>query len=148
MRINRSIFIDSWGFLALANREDRHHQLAVRSYEDIRAKGFLLVTSDYILDEVITALFKKVSFESAQKFVEAVFLDIKAGQIGLERVEDDRFNYAWLLRSLFRDKPEISFTDLTSFVVMRDLDITRAFTRDRHFEMVNLGFEIWPTLSD
>ena len=76
------------------------------------------------------------------------FWILKPGRLVFERVEDDRFNYAWLLRSLFRDKPEISFTDLTSFVVMRDLDITRAFTRDRHFEMVNLGVEIWPTLSD
>jgi predicted nucleic acid-binding protein len=80
--------------------------------------------------------------------MEAVFLDIKAGHIGLERVDDDRFNNAWLIRSLFRDKPEISFTDLTSFVVMRDLDIIRAFTRDHHFKMVNLGFEIWPDLSE
>jgi predicted nucleic acid-binding protein len=148
MRISRAIFIDSWGFLALANREDRHHQMAVRCYEALLAEGYLLVTSDYILDEVITVLFKKVNFESAQRFMEAVFLDIKAGHIALERVDDDRFNNAWLLRSLFRDKPEISFTDLTSFVAMRDLDITRAFTGDHHFEKVNLGFEIWPDLSE
>ena len=72
------------------------------------------MTSDYILDEVITSLFKKVNFDGAQKFVEALLLDTRAGQIRLERIDDDRFNYAWLLRSIYRDKPDISFTDLTS----------------------------------
>jgi predicted nucleic acid-binding protein len=146
MHTNREIFMDSWAFLALANRGDCHHQLAVCSLEEIKAKAYSMVTSDYILDEVITSLFKKVNFDGAQKFVEALLLDIRAGQIRLERIDVDRFNYAWLLRSIYRDKPDISFTDLTSFVLMRDLDISRAFTGDRHFEMVNLGFEIWPDI--
>lgn len=30
-----------------------------------------MVTSDYVLDEVITSLFKKVNFDGALKFVEA-----------------------------------------------------------------------------
>ena len=36
-----------------------------------------MVTSDYVLDEVITSLFEKVNFDGALKFVEAIFLDIK-----------------------------------------------------------------------
>ena len=147
MHTNRKIFVDSWAFLALANRGDCHHQLAVCSLEEIKANAYSMVTSDYILDEVIaSSLFKKVNFDGAQKFVEALLLDIRTGQILLERIDEDRFNYAWLLRSIYRDKPDISFTDLTTFVLMRDLDISRVFTGDRHFEMVNLGFEIWPDI--
>ena len=150
MPTDRSIFIDSWAFLALANRKDSYHQKAVCSYEEIeiKEKDDRMVTSDYVLDEVITSLFKKVNFNGALKFVEAIFLDIKKEEIHLEKIDDKRFNYAWLLRSVYRDKPDISFTDLTSFVVMRDLEITRSFTRDHHFETANLGFEIWPRFSD
>jgi len=101
-----------------------------------------MVTTDYVLDEVITSLFKKVNFDGAQRFIEALFLDIREGMIRLERIDEGRFNYAWLLRSIYRDKPDISFTDLTSFVLMKDADISRVFTKDRHFEMVNLGFKI------
>jgi predicted nucleic acid-binding protein len=76
MHNNRAIFMDSWAFLALANRRDGHHQLAICILEEIKAKEYSMVTSDYILDEVITSLFKKVNFDGAQKFVEALFLDI------------------------------------------------------------------------
>ena len=94
----------------LANKRDSWHQVAARGYEQIKADGWFLVTSDYVLDEVITSL----------------------------------FNYAWMLRNVYRDKADMSFTDLTSFVLMKELNISRAFTGDHHFEMTNLGFDIWP----
>ena len=144
MPTDEVIFIDSWAFLALANRRDADHQKAVCSYEKIKEGECSMVTTDYVLDEVITSLFNKVNFDGAQRFIEALFLDIREGMIRLERIDEGRFNYAWLLRSIYRDKPDISFTDLTSFVLMKDADISRVFTKDRHFEMVNLGFKIWP----
>jgi len=49
-----------------------------------------------------------------------------------------------LLRKKYQDKPDISFTDFTSFVIMQELAINRVFTGDAHFEKVNLGFEILP----
>ena len=62
----------------------------------------------------------------------------------LKRIDEDRFKSSWLLRKIYRDKSNISFTDLTSFVVMKELGITMAFTGDLHFEQVGLGFEIVP----
>jgi len=59
-------------------------------------------------------------------------------------IDEERFNYAWMLRNVYRDKADMSFTDLTSFVLMKELNISRAFTGDHHFEMTNLGFDIWP----
>lgn len=146
MSTDRNIFLDSWAFLALANRRDAHHKAAVKFYEEIRIDGYMIVTSDYILDEVITSLFKTVSFQGAQKFVEALLIDIRERQIILEKIDDNRFNYAWLLRGIYQDKPDISFTDLTSFVLMKELNISGAFTGDRHFEKVNLGFRILPCI--
>ncbi len=102
-----------------------------------------MVTSDYVLDEVITSLFKRVNFDGAQ-FIEALISDAKTEQISLERIDEERFNYAWMLRNVYRDKADMSFTDLTSFVLMKELNISRAFTGDHHFEMTNLGFDIWP----
>ena len=141
---DEAVFVDSWAWLALSNRLDNYHDVAVKSYEEIRRAGYLMLTSDYVLDEVITALFTNVNFDDAVKFIETLLSAIAIGQIVLERVDEERSNSAWILRKKYQDKPEISFTDLTSFVIMRELGISKAFTGDKHFEDVNLGFEVQP----
>jgi len=48
------------------------------------------------------------------------------------------------LRLTFRDKPDISFTDLTSIAVVQELKITDILTGDRHFVQAGLGFRTHP----
>lgn len=144
MASNKRIFVDTWAWLALSNRKDAHHEIAKKEYEEIKAAGYRIVTSDYVLDEVITALFRNVVFGRAVQFVESLFAAIKGNQIKLERITEARFKAAWLLRKKYQDKPDISFTDLTSFVLMQELRINKVFTGDSHFEEINLGFEILP----
>lgn len=144
MSMDKYIFVDAWAWLALSNRKDMHHELAKKGYGEMKAAGYRMVTSDYVLDEVITALFKNVVFSSAIEFIESLFAAIKDNQIKLERITETRFKNAWSLRKKYQDKPDISFTDLTSFVLMQELTINSVFTGDAHFNQVNLGFEIIP----
>jgi predicted nucleic acid-binding protein len=55
-----------------------------------------------------------------------------------------QFRSAWRLRQKYHDKPDISFVDFTSMVVMQDLGLTDIFTGDVHFKQVNLGFCLLP----
>jgi len=144
MELNNKVFVDTWAWLALSNRKDAHHKLSKKEYEEIKVTGNKIITSDYVLDEVITALFRNVTFGSAVQFVESLFTAIKGNQIRLERITKTRFEVAWSLRKKYQDKPDISFTDLTSFCLMQELGINKVFTGDAHFESVNLGFEILP----
>ena len=144
MSMAELVFVDTWAWLALSNRKDVHHELARKSYEEVKTAGYRLVTSDYVLDEVITALFRNVIFASAVQFIESVFTATSNDQIKLERITETRFKVAWLQRKKYQDKPDISFTDFTSFVLMQELVINKVFTGDSHFESVNLGFEIVP----
>ena len=48
------------------------------------------------------------------------------------------------LRLKFQDKPRISFTDLTSMVVMKELRIADILTGDTHFVQVGMGFVTVP----
>ena len=115
-------------------------------YETLLGEGCRLVVSDYVLDETITSLIKNVRFDDSVKFIETLQEAINEGQISLERIDATLFDSAWLLRQVYRDKPRISFTDLTSIALMRDQGMVRAFTGDRHFEQVGLGLEILPKL--
>lgn len=48
------------------------------------------------------------------------------------------------LRGKFQDKPWISFTDLTSMVVMAECRIAGILTEDDHFLQVGMGFQKVP----
>jgi predicted nucleic acid-binding protein len=115
---------------------------------DLRRKYGVLkslwVTTDYVLDEFITRVFSRQHFDRGQLFCERLFQSEKDGLLSIERITPDRFQRAWELRLRHRDKPRISFTDLTSFAVMRELGIRHALTADNHYSQVHLGFQILP----
>ena len=52
-----------------------------------------------------------------------------------------------MLRLKYLDKPQISFTDLTSILIMQEFNIYRILTEDAHFTQVGLGFQLEPAIS-
>jgi predicted nucleic acid-binding protein len=102
------------------------------------------VTSDYVLDETITRLFARRPFALAERFCDGVLRAGSIGTVQVERIDRRRFDAAYALRRKYRDKPRISFTDFTSFIVMQELGITHALTGDAHFQQVGLGFMTLP----
>jgi uncharacterized protein len=138
------VFIVTWAWLALALRRDQYHARAKEQHAKLVAAGRLYVTTDYVLGELITQLYRSLSASEAAEFVAAVFAAIEAGTYRLEQISADRFASAWRLRQQYADKPSISFTEFTLFVVMRELGIVEAFTGDAHFEQVNLGLRRLP----
>ena len=139
-----AIFIDTWGWLNLFNRKERHHQQVSQLYRDIRQAAIGIVTTDYVLDEVYTMLFKRVPFETAQAALESLTQAIKDEYVTLEWITPERFEASQTLRLKFQDKPDISFTDLTSMVVMQECDIVEIVTGDGHFTHVGMGFVLQP----
>jgi uncharacterized protein len=67
-------------------------------------------------------------------------------QFKLVQVDEFRFTQTQILRSKYLDKPQISFTDLTSIFIMEELNIYRILTEDDHFNQVGLGFQLEPAL--
>lgn len=139
------LFVDTWGWLVLANDRDPAFD-AVAELRRQYAENGQWVTSDYVLDETITRLFAATPFRQAETFCKAIFETQKAGVLGIEPIHTKRFDEAYRLRLRYRDKPRISFTDLTSFVVMRELGIRHVLTADAHFRHAGLGFETIPRL--
>jgi uncharacterized protein len=138
------IFVDTWAWIALANRRDAYHGIALPVYDEMLARGEVLVTSDSILSEAISRLYPYVGHEQASHFINSLLLSQQEGVVRVEHVSEDRFLRSWTMRQRYADKPHISFLDFTSMVIMQDLRITGIFTGDRHFEQVGLGFRLHP----
>ena len=100
-----------------------------------------MVTSNFVLDESLTLIFRRLRFDVAYNFSKAVF---ESSFVAVETVTEERFRSAFELRRQFADKPNISFTDLTSIVIMTELKMADILTADEHFAHVGLGFQLLP----
>jgi predicted nucleic acid-binding protein len=138
------IFIDSWGWIAASNKREARHTEVSDFLQHFWNQGGTSYTSDYVLDETITLLFRWLSFEIAKASLERIEQAIKESYLRLERISPERFEKAKRLRLKFRDKPFISFTDLTSVVVMQERRLTLILTEDDHFAHIGMGLQKLP----
>ena len=135
------LFVDSWGWLVLEDSRDPLHQAATRTYAEAAKSSGNVFTTNFVLDETISLLFRRRPFEEAARFINGL---LTSPLIGIEEITQTRFRRAFDLRLAFRDKPDISFTDLTIMIVAQELNITHILTGDRHFIQAGLGFRLLP----
>jgi predicted nucleic acid-binding protein len=137
-------FIDTWAWLVLANDNDPAFSAVSTLRINAAGRAGAWVTTDYVLNETLTRLFAAVPFLKARRFAEGIFEASESDLVKIERVTPERFQAAWQLRLRYRDKPRISFTDLTSFVVMKEMALSSVISGDAHFEHAGLGFRRIP----
>ena len=126
-------FVDTSFVVALVNKKDQHHNVALDLAERFDGPG--LVTTDAILLEIGNALsrnFKQQSVEIIEHF-------LTSGNVKIVHLQPLLFRKAFELYKSHSDKLW-GLIDCVSFVVMRDLVINDALTFDKHFEQA--GFNI------
>lgn len=143
-RLPVKLFIDTWGWLEIEDRRESRHQEVEKFYREFRRRRGIAFTTDYVLDETITSLFKRLPFNLADQSLRIIQDSVTLGFLRLEPITEARFEKAIELRRKYADKPRISFTDFTSMVVMSELGITDVMTEDDHFMQVGMGFNKVP----
>jgi predicted nucleic acid-binding protein len=138
------IFVDTWAWVALAYSGDQYHAVAHAQHVLLQKSRRRYVTTDFVLGEVINHLYRCIPAAHAQAFVDSILQSADAGKDLLVSVSVAQFRRAWEMRQKYHDKPDISFVDFTSMVVMRDLGLAEIFTGDAHFLHVGLGFRLVP----
>ncbi len=125
------IFFDTGSWVALAVPGDRNAASARRFYAEV-ARGVhgAIVTTNFVLDEAATLVRMTADVASAARFLRGV---LGRPSVIVVWIDPSHFETALELFSRHEDK-RWSFTDCTSFVVMRELAIEKAFTFDRNFE--------------
>jgi len=56
-----TVFVDTWGWIALGHGQDPRHLEIKGFYQAVRRAARRVYTSDYVLDEVITLLYRRES---------------------------------------------------------------------------------------
>lgn len=129
------VFVDTAGFVALWDAADEHHRAAARLHADLTGKRRRFLTTEYIVDETVTALLVHHSHAAAADFLDAVE---RSEWLALEWVSPDRFHAAAGFFRKHADK-KWSFTDCVSFILMRERRIRDAFTTDHHFKQAGFN---------
>lgn len=97
-----------------------------------------MVTTDYVLDETLTLLALRFGASAAARFIDKIR---DSESVDIIWVGEHAFWDAVKLLEERSDK-RWSFTDCTSFIAMRSLNVTSAFTFDSNFSQA--GFEVLP----
>jgi len=132
------VFVDTGAWIALYVKDDENHVLAKAQWEELLKQKARLVTSNYVIDEAITAVRAFADHATAVKLGEALFTSLLLRRI---RIDEALEKKAWALFKKYDDQA-LSFTDCTSFAVMESEGITIAFGFDRDF--FTAGFQLLP----
>ncbi len=134
----KGLFVDTAGWVACADAADPAHSRAAAARDHWLDQGGLLVTSDYVVDETLTFLRLRLGLDATEAWWRQVE---GSSRLRWKSVTPARADKARDFFFRYRDK-EFSFTDCTSFVVMRELKLREALTTDRHFAQA--GFTALP----
>jgi uncharacterized protein len=132
----REVFADTAAFYAFIDRNDSHHRAAREVVTKLVQAGRRIVATDYVVTEAVNLANARGGSILGMRVLDLIeqSAGIRVEWIGVERFE--------LAKTFFRKHADhgYSFTDCTSFVVMRELKLTEALTTDKHF--VAAGFRV------
>lgn len=120
------IFVDTGAWFARYVVEDMDHPAAVAWF---KAPPDRLLTTDYIVDELLTLLKMRGYAEVDYAVGAPLIAGVACRLIYVEPTDVER---AWVVFSTYRDKGW-SFTDCVSRVVIERMDIKTACAFDEHF---------------
>ena len=129
------IFIDTGAYIAIFHKQDAKRTDAVALWKQLTKEKVEIFTTHDIINEFATLLGRKTDYLYAAKQTHLIYTsDVVITYPSAEDAEQ-----ALVLLEKYADQ-QVSFTDCLSFVAMSKLNISHAFTFDKHF--VFAGFEL------
>ena len=129
------VFVDTSAWVAFANKDDPDHD---RVRGELRARRGRLLTSNFVFDETVTWCAARLGHRLACTVGRRL---LESPRVDLVRVAADDERQAWDL-FVSREDKQYSFTDCTSFVLMRRMGLGQALEVDEDFRRE--GFETLP----
>ena len=134
----KGLFVDTAGWVAAADAADPLSTRVRGERDEWLAGGGILVTTDYVIDETLTTIRLRLGLPAAEAWWQQVD---GSSRLRIETIDVGRAERARSLFFRYTDK-DFSFTDCTSFAVMKDLRLRKVLTLDHHF--AQMSFELLP----
>src|SRR3954454_17459222 len=122
------VFLDTVGSLAVWSKQDQWHSAAEAVYQDFHRNARRLLTSPLVLWECGNAAARRPFRSHVNRLRQKLIQDGLLVEPMAQEIED-----AWAAYDR-GEAAQAGIVDQVSFVVMRRLGITEAFTNDRHFQ--------------
>lgn len=137
----RLLFVDTGGWVAVADRSDQYHSEAAAFYRSVFSRYHRLITTELVLAESYALLRRGIGTGLAVRWLDSLLassrVEIVFADIGLLR-------QARSLLTRYSDQ-DFSLTDAVSFAVMRQPRVREALSFDKHFLIA--GFRCVPQLT-
>ena len=131
----KRLFVDTGAWYALVDKKDPDHKDAAAF---IKANSIPLITTNFIFDETVTLLRRRLGWKITGKFGKKLK---SSGFVSLSVVNNDDEEEAWKIFLKYRDK-DFSYTDCTSFAFMKRHKLDKVFSFDVHFK--TMKFHVVP----
>lgn len=133
----KPLFIDTSALIALLNKRDQHHE-KISGY--LKKENFpQAITSNLILTELMTFFSRLGGLKEALAFQDHL---LSLSNVKVVWMDETLHKDASLILKKFSDQ-RLSFTDATSFAIMRTEGLKKALAFDEDF--IKAGFECVPS---
>ena len=126
------IFVDTSGWGNLVDKSQPYHQLMVQLYREAKQQKRRLITSNYVITEVVALLTSPLRIPRP-KIISFVNSLKQSPYVAIIHIDQYKDNDTWILLASREDK-DWSLVDCSSFIIMKERGILEAFTNDIHFE--------------
>ncbi len=130
----RDVFLDTVGLIAVWDTADQWHETADSAYQQLLRQGRRLLTTPLILLECGNASARRPYRQRVNALRQSLIQDGLLVEPSAQEIDE-----AWAAFDR-GEAAQAGIVDQVSFVVMRRLGITEAFTNDKHFQAA--GFTV------
>jgi len=130
--MSMACMVDSGVWISAFNKKDIHHEegkAIVSAISEGKLSGVLI--TDYIFNEVVTYVRKKIDFNASVQAANAL---LDSNNIEFINVDNSTFNSSI---HIFQKYDQLSFTDASIVVIMKNSNVKVLYSFDSGFDGIN-----------
>jgi predicted nucleic acid-binding protein len=134
----RKVFVDTSAWIGFVVERDPCHQQAEGFFRALIEEGGKVFTSNYVIDETLTRLLYDRGLKVAREFYRWIKKAADEGRLAIFWIDEPITEQAWKAFIKFAEH-KLSFTDATSYALMKRYRLDEIFAFDNDFAKIGLN---------